>query len=86
MKKRAKKPTKEVCPVCGGELRDELVTHTEQAEHGLFYIYEHVPAQVCVKCGEHLFSDAILEKMDALAVKAKPHRKVEAPVYDLAQA
>jgi YgiT-type zinc finger domain-containing protein len=82
----ANKKTPEVCPVCGGTLSEQLVTHTEQDEQGHFYIYENVPAQVCEACGEYLLSDETVSKMDRLVDKAKPDRKIEAPVYDLVRA
>ena len=31
---KKKKTTEELCPLCGGKLRNELVTHTEQDEQG----------------------------------------------------
>jgi len=80
-----RKAPKEVCPICGGDLIKQLVTHTEQDERGNFYIYENVPAQVCEECGEYLLSDETVRKMDRLVQKAKPDRKIEAPVYDFAR-
>ena len=79
-----KKTQEELCPVCGGELNDELVTHTEQHERGHFFIYENVPAQVCQKCGEYLLADETVKIMDELVERVKPLRKIEAPVYDFA--
>ncbi len=81
-----RRTSKEVCPICGGALSNQLVTHTEQDEQGRFYIYENVPAQVCEECGDYLLSDETVEKMDKLVEQAKPDRKIEAPVYDLARA
>ena len=80
---KKKKTTEELCPLCGGKLHNDLVTHTEQDEQGHFFIYENVPAQVCEKCGEYLLSDETVEELDRLT-EVKPDRKIEAPVYDLA--
>ena len=80
-----KKHIEELCPICSGELVDELITHTEQDAQGNFCIYEHVPAQVCTKCGEYLLADKTTARMDRLTEQAKPHRTIQAPVYDLAR-
>lgn len=82
--KRTKSTTKELCPICGGEVRPGTVTHTEQDEHGRFYIFQHVPALICQKCGDYLLSADTIDKLDALTESGTPTTKVEAPVYDLA--
>jgi YgiT-type zinc finger domain-containing protein len=83
-KKRAKPTTQELCPICGGALKPGTITHTEQDEHGRFYIFQHVPALICQTCGEYLLDADTIDKLDALTESGTPTAKVEAPVFDLA--
>lgn len=76
-------PKKELCAVCGQELRNTTITHEERrGEH--IYIFQNVPAQVCVACGEIWLEEATLQEIDRLIREGEPIRKVETPVYDFA--
>jgi YgiT-type zinc finger domain-containing protein len=82
MKPKATHP-KELCAVCGGELRHTTITHEEKrGEHR--YLFEHVPAQVCAKCGEVWVAEAAFRQIDRLIKEGKPVRKVQTPVYEFA--
>lgn len=71
------------CAICGGELRDETITH--QAGDGTrVCLFEHVPAQVCAECGEVWIEEAVLRQIDRLKAGGQPVRCVETPVFDLA--
>jgi HTH-type transcriptional regulator / antitoxin MqsA len=51
-----------------------------------FVVVEHVPAEVCERCGEKIFSRATTEKVRKLLHGGqKPARRVEVDVFDLAQ-
>lgn len=74
---------KELCAVCGGDLRDTTITH-EERRGSKFYLFHNVPAQVCCACGEIWIEEKTLQKIDRLIEKGEPTSKVETPVYDLA--
>ena len=78
-------PKKELCAVCGGELRNTAITHEERRGEKL-YLFHNVPAQVCSACGEFWIEESTLQEIDRLIEKGKPTGKVETPVYDLAAA
>lgn len=50
------------CDVCGSPLKDHPVTYTIQIADK-FVLVEHVPAQVCGQCGEHLYSPETVERL-----------------------
>ncbi len=77
------KPKKELCAVCGGQLRQTTITH-EEKRGGHRYLFEHVPAQVCSKCGEIWVEEATFRQIDRLIKEGKPVRKVQTPVYEFA--
>lgn len=80
-----KTQTKELCSVCGGNLRDTTITHQEQRD-SKFYLFRNVPAQVCDACGEIWIEEKTLQKIDLLIEKGHPTRKVQTPLFDLAKA
>lgn len=68
--------------MCGGTIRPS--TEGLEEWHGdSLYVFEHVPVQVCDRCGEIFIAGVIAEKMDELVEKTKPTCTIEAPVYDL---
>lgn len=74
---------RELCAVCGGELRPTTVTHEERRGSNL-YLFQNVPAKVCSDCGEIWVEEATLQGIDRLIKKGRPVSKVETPVYDFA--
>jgi len=74
--------TKELCAVCGGELRSTTITHEERRGDQL-YLFHNVPAQVCSTCGEIWVEEKTFQEIDRLIREGVPVRKVETPVYDL---
>ncbi|MFQ5853446.1 MAG: type II toxin-antitoxin system MqsA family antitoxin [Candidatus Binatia bacterium] len=72
----------EQCPICGGNLKEELITHEERDESGTLYIFENVPALVCEECGDYLLTDEVVKRLDQLIQKNEPVRTVETLVYD----
>ena len=72
------------CVFCGGEALGREVTFTYE-EDDKYLIIEHVPAQVCTRCGEKTYSPEVTEEILRFARKeVKPARKIEVPVYDFA--
>ncbi len=51
------------CYRCGGKLEDRAVT-IEDIILGHKVIAKHVPAKVCVECGEELISGKLLESLE----------------------
>jgi HTH-type transcriptional regulator / antitoxin MqsA len=72
------------CVFCGGEALGREVIFTYE-EDDKYFIIEHVPAQVCTRCGEKTYSPEVTEEILLFARKeVKPARKIEVPVYDFA--
>ena len=72
------------CVFCGGKVVKREVTFTYE-EDDKYLIIEHVPAQVCTRCGEKTYSPEVTEQILRLARKeVKPARKIQVPVYDFA--
>lgn len=70
------------CDLCGGEQVEKEVTYSIYFEDRL-HIIEHVPAKVCLQCGERLYSPTTVEKIQkAIWNRRKPDRVIEAPVID----
>ena len=53
------------CALCGGELRQEIISHSERWD-GVLYSFEDVPAWVCESCGDVSFDGKIVEQMEAI--------------------
>ena len=72
------------CAFCGGKMVCREVTFTYE-EDDKFLIIEHVPAEVCTRCGEKTYSPEVTDDLLRFARKeGKPARKIEVPVYDFA--
>jgi len=70
------------CPFCGGESVKETVTFSYEEEDRYIFI-EHVPADVCSRCGEKIYSPEVTDELLRIARKElKPARKIEVPVYE----
>jgi YgiT-type zinc finger domain-containing protein len=72
------------CHVCGGtaaksEFVNEVFTIGDRR-----VLVEHIPAQVCERCGEATFSREITEKIRRLVHDARPARTVALDVFALA--
>lgn len=78
-------PQKQLCAVCGGELRETTITHEERRGDQL-YLFQNVPAKVCTACGEIWIDEEILQALDRLITEGVPMRRVETPIFDFARA
>ena len=70
------------CAICGGTLAATTITHEERRGDKL-YLFQHVPAQVCERCGEIWIDESVLQEMDRLIEYGRPTRLEEMPVFDM---
>jgi len=70
------------CHVCGStESRVELVSEIFQID-GKPVLMENIPAQVCARCGEEIFSRETTEKVRLIVHgKKKPIKSVQMDVF-----
>ncbi len=50
------------CAFCGGELKKSTVTFSYE-EDETYILVEHVPAEVCAKCGERLYAPEVTDTL-----------------------
>ena len=70
------------CHICGStRARNELVSEVFQVE-GKPVLVENIPAQVCERCGEEIFSSETTEKVRLLVHgSVKPVKSVKMDVF-----
>lgn len=70
------------CHVCGSaQARQELVSEVFQID-GKPVLVENIPAQVCERCGEEIFSSETVEKVRKLVHgRARPVKSVQMDVF-----
>ncbi|MEW6667092.1 MAG: type II toxin-antitoxin system MqsA family antitoxin [Thermodesulfobacteriota bacterium] len=72
------------CVFCGAETTQTCATFSFEDE-GRYFIVEHVPAEVCERCGEKTYSPEVTDELLKFAgEQARPVKKVEVPVFDFA--
>ena len=73
------------CHVCGSEAaRNEFVSEVLEVD-GQRVLVNHIPAQVCTRCGEAAFSREITERIRLLVHGAgRPVRTVPLDVFEFA--
>lgn len=76
-----------ICPICGGKTTQKSVDLTESIKDKVVII-KKVKAEVCLQCGERLYSADEMKKIDEFLQKVKsgsvkPKSKREAEVYSL---
>jgi len=57
-----------ICPICGGEMVDKSVEVVDTI-NGKLVIIRGISAEVCVRCGERLYSQGEMRKMEKLREK-----------------
>lgn len=57
------------CPICGGEIEERVVEHIVRGEGHTATV--SVPAQVCLRCGEELYSLDTVRLFDEIRAKLK---------------
>ena len=72
------------CELCGAAIVEQEVTYTLEM-NGKLIVVEHVPAKVCLQCGERRFAPETVERLQKIIwEQKKPSRVIETPVYDYA--
>ena len=71
------------CPAChANESREELTEEIFQID-GRYVLVDHIPAIVCVRCGEETFSREATEKVRLLVHgQAKPTKSIALQVFE----
>jgi YgiT-type zinc finger domain-containing protein len=60
------------CEYCNAPLgEDEKLVTVYRRRKGQHFIFERVPARVCLRCGERYFSAKVVREMDRLMQKGK---------------
>lgn len=73
------------CVFCGGTLEEKVVTFTYEEEDKYLFV-EHVPALVCNKCGERIYSPEVIDKLLKFAKEEfRPVKTIKVPVFDFAE-
>ncbi len=57
-----------ICSICGGEMVDKSVDVVDTI-NGKLVVIRGVSAEVCMRCGERLYSQGELKKMEKLREK-----------------
>ena len=73
------------CPACQGETTHRLIVYTQWFE-GKLVAVEHVPADVCTRCGEQNFDPDTVNRIQQVIYRGAPVGSLEVPLYDLAAA
>ena len=73
------------CEVCSiGERHPKLIRYSLPTAEGLILV-EHVPAEVCERCGEVTLSPEVVERLQRTVWQQEPPaRVIETPVYEFA--
>jgi HTH-type transcriptional regulator / antitoxin MqsA len=70
------------CVFCGGKVLNEQVTFVYESEDQYFFV-EHVPAEVCSKCGEKTYSSDVADELLKYAKKkSRPAKTLKVPVFN----
>ncbi|NQE44860.1 hypothetical protein C5S31_02395 [ANME-1 cluster archaeon GoMg2] len=65
------------CPICGGDTKEDIVEVQEMIE-GAAYIIKGVNEEVCVQCGERMYTLQEMQKIEM--VREKINNKMIKPV------
>lgn len=72
------------CVFCGGNVEKEMVTFTYEEDDKYLFV-EHVPAEVCTRCGEKMYSPKVTDELLKYAkAEFKPVKTIKVPVFDFA--
>jgi HTH-type transcriptional regulator / antitoxin MqsA len=74
------------CVFCGRMTNETLATFTYEDKDRVLLV-EHVPAEVCGRCGEKTYTPQVAEDLMRFAREEfKSVKTLEVPVYDFAEA
>lgn len=83
MPSKNKKPALDPCEYCDGFLDGHEKLVTVRRHHGrAHFIFESVPARVCLRCGERYFSAKVVREIDRF-MKEQPLKSttISVPVF-----
>ena len=67
-------------------MTEALIRHV-QTWYDSVVVFDNVPAEVCSQCGETLFAETVVDKLNRLLWSMAPAtRTIQASVYDLSVA
>ncbi len=71
------------CHLCGStEFREDFVSEVFQI-NGKHVLVEHIPAKVCLRCGEMIFSRETTERIRLLVHgEGKPQKSIKIDVFE----
>jgi len=77
----------DVCPICGGRTNEKVVDLLENL-NGAMVIIKVIHAEVCVQCGETLYAEAELRKIEdarrrIMKKEIAPVRLEEVPIFQV---
>ncbi|MHB8519280.1 MAG: type II toxin-antitoxin system MqsA family antitoxin [Limisphaerales bacterium] len=72
------------CHVCGSTTAKSGAVNEVFAIEGRHVLVEHIPAQVCERCGEAVFSHETTERIRRLVHGTRPGKTVPLDVFALA--
>ncbi len=73
------------CVFCGGALKKASVAFSYE-EDDAYLLVERVPAEVCERCGEKLYTPEVTDALLKIArEKREPMKIVQVPVYEFAE-
>jgi YgiT-type zinc finger domain-containing protein len=84
MPSKTKKTKLDPCEYCDAFLdgTEKLVT-VYRHHHSSHFIFEHVPAQVCSRCGEKYFTAKVVKEMERLMLEQPSHAStISVPVIE----
>ncbi len=74
------------CAFCGNNTEEKDVTFVYE-EGDEYLVVEHVPAEVCTKCGEKTYAPEVTDELLKFAKKEFiPVKTINVPVFDFSEA
>ncbi len=74
------------CPVCHYTMTLKTIRHVQTWQDRVV-VFDNVPAEVCGRCGEVLFTGPVVDRLNEVLWAMGPAtRTMEVPVYDLSAA
>ena len=70
------------CLFCGGKVEQKVITFSYEEDDN-YLLVENVPASVCTKCGEKMYSPEVTDELLKFTrAEFKPRKIVQVPVFD----
>ena len=71
------------CTICGSDERQKKLVDEVFRVDGQYLLVDHIPANVCNRCGEETFSRETADRIRLLVRgKAKPSRSIAVKVFE----